>query len=156
MTKNTIKIALALAASLTAFGTAQAASHDRATFIKEQDLDGDGKVGKDEYQRGRDAEFARMDRNHDGVLSHDEYVGDYRERLEKELLTEPAASREEERTRQMRQAEVRFGVLDSDKSGGITHAEFDASGWAMFLRHDANHDGFVSAEDANVKQDADS
>lgn len=154
MTKT--KIAFALAASLALSGTAQAASHDRATFIREQDLDGDGKVGKDEYQRGRDAEFARMDRNRDGVLSHDEYVGDYRERLEKELQARPAAEREEERTRQLRQAEVRFGVLDSDKSGGITHAEFDASGWAMFLRHDANHDGFVAADDADVKPDADS
>lgn len=159
-TRNAPMLAGSLAASLAAAfaigGTAHAASHDRATFIKEQDLDGDGKVGKDEYQRGRDTEFARMDRNHDGVLSHDEYVGDYRERLEKELLTEPAASREEGRTRQMRQADVRFGVLDSDRSGGITHAEFDASGWAMFLRHDANHDGFVSMEDANVKAEPDS
>lgn len=147
MMKKTTRIALALAASLAVSSTVQAASHDRATFIKEQDLDGDGKVGKDEYQHGRDAEFARVDRNRDGVLSHNEYVGDYRERLERELLAEPATSREEERTRQMRQAEVRFGVLDSDHSGGITHAEFDASGWAMFLRHDTNHDGFISADD---------
>ncbi|TCM15681.1 EF hand domain-containing protein [Novosphingobium sp. PhB165] len=153
MTIKTIRIALAAAASLAAIGTAHAASHDLATFIREQDLDGDGKVSKDEFQRGRDAEFARMDRNHDGVLSHDEYVGDYRERLEKELLTEPAASREEERVRQLRQADVRFGVLDSDHSGGITSAEFAATGWGMFLHHDTNHDGWVSAEDAATKAD---
>ncbi len=150
-----MKSALCAMSLLAAIGagatTAHAASHDLATFIKEQDLDGDGKVSKDEFQRGRDAEFNRMDRNHDGVLSHDEYVGDYRERLERELAQRPESERAEERTRQMRQAEVRFGVLDSDKSGGITRAEFAATGWGMFLRHDTNHDGFVSAEDVPAK-----
>jgi hypothetical protein len=47
----------------------------------------------------------------------------------------------------MRQAEVRFGVLDTDKSGGITPAEFAYSGWRMFVTHDTNKDGAVSAAD---------
>jgi Ca2+-binding EF-hand superfamily protein len=155
---NTMKTAICaaslIAATLAGSTAAHAASHDLATFIKEQDLDGDGKVSKEEFQRGRDAEFARMDRNRDGVLSHDEYVGDYRERLERELAQRPEKDRAEERTRQLRQAEVRFGVLDSDKSGSISPAEFAATGWGMFLRHDTNHDGFVSADDTPAK-DAD-
>jgi len=158
MRNTTMKTAICAMTLLAAIGTgaaaAHAASHDLATFIKEQDLDGDGKVSKDEFQRGRDAEFARMDRNRDGVLSHDEYVGDYSERLERELAQRPESERAEERTRQMRQADVRFGVLDSDKSGGITQAEFTATGWGMFLRHDTNHDGFVSAQDVPAKDDA--
>jgi hypothetical protein len=52
----------------------------------------------------------------------------------------------------MRQADVRFGVLDSDKSGAITRAEFDYSGWRMFNHHDTNNDGAVSAADP-VKED---
>ncbi|MDF2639064.1 MAG: hypothetical protein K0R64_2048 [Novosphingobium lindaniclasticum] len=143
--------AMSLLAALATATAAHAASHDLTTFIQEQDLDGDGKVSKDEFQRGRDAEFARMDRNGDGVLSHDEYVGDYRQRLERELAQRPAGERDEERTRQMRQAEVRFGVLDSDKSGGITRAEFAATGWGMFLRHDTDHDGFVTTKDVPAK-----
>jgi hypothetical protein len=153
-TMKTVITAISLLAAIGAGATAaNAASHDLATFIKEQDLDGDGKVSKEEYQRGRDAEFARMDRNRDGVLSHDEYVGDYRERLERELAQRPESERAEERTRQMRQAEVRFGVLDSDKSGGISKPEFDATGWGMFLRHETDHDGFVSAKDVPAKDD---
>jgi Ca2+-binding EF-hand superfamily protein len=49
--------------------------------------------------------------------------------------------------RQVRQADVRFGVLDSDKSGAITKSEFDYSGWRMFGVHDSNKDGVVSAAD---------
>ena len=147
MTQKTLHLALCLSGMLALPSVAHAASHDLATFIREQDLDGDGKVSKEEFQRGRDAEFARMDRNKDGVLSHDEYVGDYRERLERELLERPQVEREEERTRQLRQADVRFKVLDSDHSGGITTAEFAATGWAMFQRHDTNHDGWVSMAD---------
>jgi hypothetical protein len=89
-------------------------------------------VSKDEFQAGRDRAFARQDANHDGGLSHDEYVSDFKTRLEAKPATLPADKRDEQRTREMRQVEVRFGVLDSDKNGKITPAEFAYSGWMMF------------------------
>jgi len=136
--------------------TAQAASHNRDTFIREQDLNGDGKVSKDEFAKGRDAEFARMDADHDGGLSHDEYVGDFKRRLEATLPAIKEPERQEtERDRQMKQAEVRFGVLDSDKSGAITPAEFAYTGWSMFIHHDTNDDGLVSKDDTPRKEAAD-
>ena len=143
--------ALALAA---AAGAAQAASHDRDTFIREQDQNRDGVVSKDEFAATRAAEFARMDADKDGGLSHDEYVGDFKTRLEARLAasSDTPADKQEERVRQMRQANVRFGVLDTDKSGAITRAEFDYSGWRMFTHHDTNNDGTVSAADP-VKED---
>lgn len=148
-------LAAALVASLGA-GSAFAASHDRNTFIKEQDQNGDGVVTKDEFAATRAAEFAHVDANKDGVLSHDEYVGEFKTRLEARLAAskDSAADKEEERVRQMRQANVRFGVLDTDKSGGITKAEFDYSGWRMFIHHDTNNDGVVSAADP-IKDDND-
>lgn len=151
MTK--ILMAAALAASLFA-GAAHAASHDRDTFIKEQDQNGDGVVTKDEFAATRAAEFARIDANKDGVLSREEYIGEFKGRLEARLAAskDSAADKAEERARQMRQADVRFGVLDSDKSGGITKAEFDYSGWRMFMHHDTNNDGVVSKADP-VKED---
>ncbi len=144
------------AATLTA-GMAHAASHDRDTFIKEQDQNGDGVVTKDEFAATRALEFARIDANKDGILSHDEYVGDFKTRLEARLAAskDSAADKEEERVRQMRQANVRFGVLDTDKSGGITKAEFDYSGWRMFIHHDTNNDGVVSAADPIKEDDKD-
>lgn len=130
---------------------AHAASHDRDGFVREQDLDGDGKVSKDEFAAGRDKEYARMDADRDGGLSHDEYVGDYRTRLEARLPGLPADKREAERKRQMDQAEVRFGVLDTDANDKITPAEFAYSGWMMFSHHDTSKDGFVSKDDIKAK-----
>ena len=143
------KIALLAAAALCVAAPAFAASHARDTFIKEQDLNGDGSVSKEEFKTGREKQFAGIDANHDGALSHDEYVGEFTARLTKRLTapTDAADKKEEERMRQLRQAEVRFSVLDTDKSGGITLAEFDYSGWRMFVTHDANKDGAVSAAD---------
>ncbi len=153
MKTRTILAAFAVAALA---GSAHAASHDRDTFIKEQDQNADGAVSKDEFAATRAAEFARMDANKDGALSHDEYVGDFKARLEARLAasTDTAKDKEEERVRQMRQANVRFGVLDTDKSGAITKAEFDYSGWRMFMHHDTNNDGAVSAADP-IKEDQD-
>jgi len=132
-----------------------AASHARDTFIKEQDLNGDGVVSKEEFVAGRDKQFARIDADKTGVLSKGEYVGEFTARLTARLAasTDTAEKKAEERGRQLRQADVRFGVLDSDKSDGITAAEFQYSGWGMFVTHDSNKDGAVSAADP-VAEDA--
>ncbi|WP_454760727.1 EF-hand domain-containing protein [Caulobacter segnis] len=146
-------LAVALAASM-ASSAAFAASHARDTFIKEQDQNGDGVVSKDEFAATRALQFAATDADKNGSLSQAEYVGEFKARLEKKLAadTRPADKKEEERVRQVRQADVRFGVLDSDKSGAITRAEFDYTGWRMFNHHDTNNDGAVSAADP-VKED---
>jgi len=149
-TKIALLAAAALATgSLGVAAPAFAASHARDTFIKEQDGNGDGSVSKEEFKAGREKQFAAIDTDKNGALSHDEYVGEFTARLTKRLAasTETAEKKEEERVRQTRQAEVRFGVLDTDKSGGITLAEFDYSGWRMFVTHDTNKDGAVSATD---------
>jgi hypothetical protein len=146
-------LALALAASM-ATGAAHAASHARDTFIKEQDQNGDGVVSKDEFAATRALQFAKTDADKNGSLSQAEYVGEFKARLENKLAADTRApeKKQEERERQQRQADVRFGVLDSDKSGAITRAEFDYSGWRMFNHHDTNNDGTVSATDP-VKED---
>jgi len=148
------RIILAAFAIVALAGSANAASHARDTFIKEQDQNGDGVVTKDEYAATRAIQFARTDADKNGSLSRAEYVGEFKARLEKRLATDDRTpdKKEEERVRQMRQADVRFDVLDSDKSGAITRAEFDYSGWRMFVHHDTNADGTVSAADP-IKED---
>ena len=146
-TLHTAAATLAALQLLGAAGAAQAASHNRDTFIQQQDLNGDGRVSKDEFAAGRDQAFARQDADRDGGLSHDEYVNDFKARLEAMLAKAPADQRDEQRTRELRQVEVRFGVLDADKNGKITPAEFAHSGWMMFATHDSNRDGVVSKDD---------
>ena len=135
-------------------GAAHAASHARDSFIKEQDQNGDGVVTKEEYAATRAIQFAKTDTDNNGVLSQAEYVAEFKARLEAKLAASDLTTEKkaEERMRQMRQTDIRFGVLDSDKSGGITKAEFDYSGWRMFVTHDTNNDGVVSAADP-IKSD---
>ena len=154
MKTRSILAAAILAASTIATGVL-AASHARDTFIKEQDQNGDGVVSKEEFVATRQIQFDHTDADKNGAMSREEYVGEYNARLEKNLAAsnQTPEKKEEERVRQMRQAEVRFGVLDSDKSGAITLAEFAYTGWRMFVTHDSNNDGVVSIADP-VKEGA--
>ncbi len=133
---------------------ALAASHSSTTFIAEQDLNGDGKVLLAEFKLGREVEFVRIDFNADGQLSEAEYLGEFEGRLMQRVgkIADPE-KRREELQRQMRQAKVRFGVLDTDKNGSISLEEFQAAGLRMFTLHDRNKDGAVDEADVKIAED---
>lgn len=131
-----------------------AASHSSSTFISEQDINGDGKVTLEEFKLGRQVEFMRIDYDADGLLSEAEYLGEFEGRLMLRLgkIVDPD-KRREELQRQMRQAKVRFGVLDTDKNGSISLEEFLATGLRMFKLHDRNQDGVVDEADVKLAED---
>jgi len=145
----------ALAAGAVYAPAALAASHSTSVFIDEQDLNGDGKVSSEELKAGRAYEFRKADFNEDGTLSEAEYVGEYEGRLYARLsrIGDPE-KRVEEYQRQMRQAKVRFGVLDTDKNGAISQDEYLASGLRMFGLHDRNKDGVVDHKDVVLGEEA--
>lgn len=145
--KTQITLTLAL---LTIPAIAPAAPHEGSAFIHDYDADHDGQVTRAEFDAGRVKRFKATDANGDGWLSEKEYVGEYHARLEQQLATSELSKdkKKEERQRQMRQAHVRFGVLDKDKDGKMTQAEFDASGARAFAEQDNDKDGIVTATDA--------
>jgi hypothetical protein len=133
---------------------AVAASHSSTTFMTEQDLNGDGKVSLAEFRLGRQVEFVRIDFNADGQLNEAEYLGEFEGRLMARVSkTADAEKRKEELQRQMRQAKVRFGVLDADKDGSISLEEFQATGLRMFKLHDRNEDSTVDEADVKIAED---
>jgi hypothetical protein len=138
---------------------AHAAPHDGASFIHDYDADRDAKVTRVEFDAGRTARFRGTDTNGDGWLSEAEYVGEYQARLEQQLAASDRdeEKKTEERQRQMRQAHVRFGVLDRDKNAKMVRAEYDASGARAFAEQDADKDGTITASDvtATAKRVAD-
>ncbi|MFY7864701.1 EF-hand domain-containing protein [Roseateles sp.] len=132
---------------------ALAASHSSTIFINEQDLNGDGKVGLEEFKLSRHVEFVRIDFNADGLLSEAEYLGEFEGRLMQRIgKMADAERRREELQRQMRQAKVRFGVLDTDKNGSISFEEFQAAGLRMFKLHDRNQDNVVDEADVKIAE----
>lgn len=143
-----LRLPLAITAALLALAatSAQAAPHEHSAFIADYDLDKDGKVTAAEFKTVRDNRFAAMDASKDGGLDEAEYVGEYEGRLNAQLAisTESAERKAEERVRQMRQAHVRFGVLDKDKDKQISAAEYAASGGRAFAEQDGDKDGVIT------------
>ncbi|GLS99454.1 hypothetical protein GCM10007897_08330 [Sphingobium jiangsuense] len=120
-------------------GDRAAPGHGKDGFVETHDANKDGKVTKDEFSARRADNYKGLDLNGDGQVTEVEYVTEYTFRLDKELA--------EQRARQIRQAHVRFGVLDADKSATLSAAEFNESGNRMFSRLDNNSDGVVDARD---------
>jgi hypothetical protein len=138
MTVSRLQIAAAL---LLAPLLATAASHDLATFVGEYDLDRNGIVSMEEFQKERERRFAATDTDHNGLVSRQEYMDEFRARLS---FSKPDAAQID---KQMKQTDVRFGVLDVNQDAAISPAEFHHSGWRMFDEHDYSRDGAVSLAD---------
>ncbi|WP_311267884.1 hypothetical protein [Sphingobium sp. WCS2017Hpa-17] len=146
-----MKIHLPLAAALlTTAGITIAAPHEGSAFIHDYDANHDGQVTRAEFDAARVARFRATDANSDGWVSEDEYVQEYSVRLEQQLAASDRSEdkKTEERQRQIRQTHVRFGVLDKDKDGKMTQAEYDVSGARAFAEQDNDQDGIVTAADA--------
>lgn len=145
------KITLAAAMIATA-APALAAPHEGSAFIHDYDTNHDGQVSRAEFDAVRVARFKATDANHDGWVSEDEYVGEYSARLEQQLASSSLTEdkKVEERQRQIRQAHVRFNILDKDKDVRMSQAEYDASGARAFAEQDDDKDGIVTQADATA------
>lgn len=120
-------------------GSWRSGGHGKKNFYKSYDADNNKSVTIAEYTAERTKGYAKRDLNNDGNVLADEYVAEYEARLEKDLA--------EMRDRQLKQAYVRFGVLDKDKNGIISSEEFQAMGMRMFNRMDTNKDKVVNEAD---------
>lgn len=114
-------------------------SHTANGMIEMYDRNGDKVVDREEFDAVRAASFVATDRNGDGRLDEAEYTAEFSARLE--------AQRVKVRADASRQAEVRFGVLNTSRSGAMTFEEFQVSGKRLFDRADTNRDGIVDARD---------
>ncbi|MGK2909955.1 MAG: hypothetical protein ACSLE1_09205 [Sphingobium sp.] len=137
-------------ALLAGTGSAIAAPHEGSAFIHDYDSNKDGQVSRAEFDAARADRFRATDANSDGWVSEDEYVGEYSGRLEQQLAASdlPEEKKVEDRQRQIRQAHVRFGVLDKDKNAKMVEAEYNASGARAFVEQDNDKDGTVTQVDA--------
>jgi len=91
------------------------------------DASGDGSVTKAEFASYRDATFAKLDRNSDGVVSPADFP-----RL---------AKRKPEAIARLTQV---LGNADSNGDGAISRSEFAQAPPVMFERSDTNRDGRVT------------
>jgi len=120
-----------------------AGGHDKINFFDSYDANGDASVSEAEFKVQREKDFKRIDAKSSGVISEADYVDDFAVRLDRQLKAM--------RDGQIKQAYVRFGVLDTNKDGHISPEEFNASGSKLFSTLDTNRDGVVDEKDNTEK-----
>ncbi len=101
-------------------------------------------------------EFDRLDENHDGMISRDEFSKGRELRIEKRIVRrEKVKEARREGERQGKRMHRRDGtggarmivMADTNKDGRITLPEAEALALQHFDRMDANHDGQVTPEE---------
>lgn len=137
----------AAAASTEAKGpTTPVGGHGHHAFIGGYDANRDGVVTREEYDTVRKQRFVAADTNQDGWLSEAEYVAEFEARLKAQYA---AAGKQPDQQYQgsIKQAHVRFGILDSNKDGKLgIEEEIDIAN-KTFKNADRNGDGVVNAAD---------
>lgn len=97
------------------------------------DTNKDGAVDRAEWKAGQEARFRRLDANGDGKLTKDELFA----------RTPGAANSILPTDRQAQRQSTYFLLLDANKDGVVTLAEFMAQGDRNFARCDTNNDGRI-------------
>jgi Ca2+-binding EF-hand superfamily protein len=87
------------------------------------DTDKDGKISKAEFDTESTALFKRLDKNSDGKIAADEVPARHWGKG------------------------PQFGMMDTDKDGKVTKAEFTAAEDQMFQKLDANGDGVITPDE---------
>ena len=100
--------------------------------LESADANNDGNVTRDEFLARPTEMFARLDANHDGVIS-----------------TAERPQRPERAEGERRQRPERVNP-DSNGDNQISQSEYAAMGSGMFERLDANSDGRVTREEADA------
>jgi len=120
--------------------------HGYEAFIGAYDLNRDGTVTRSEYDTVRKQRYMAADTNGDSWLSEQEYVAEFEGRLKRQYESDGKAQ-DERYENSMKQAHVRFGIVDRDKDGKFTIEEEMAIADRTFKNTDANGDGVVDIRD---------
>lgn len=114
-------------------------THNMKGLLSIYDANDDGEVSTEEFINERRSVFYLTDENKDSVLSADEYLAEFEDRVDQTVNKSRRAS--------IKQTYVRFNALDDNKDKQMTFEEFQISGKRIFTRWDKNEDGVISGDD---------
>lgn len=130
-----------------------AGGHGQAAFMGSYDGNRDGIVTRAEYDAIRKQRFEAGDANRDGVLNEAEYVDEFEQRLKQQYFNE---GRQPDKAYEgsIKQAHVRFAILDRDRDGKLSREEDLTVADKTFKSADTNGDGVVSRNDPPAERSA--
>lgn len=128
---------LALVALPAAFANKDHLSADEK--FNQMDTDGDGQISRAEHAVGAQQMFARMDANHDGIVTFDEMDAKW-------------SDKKADKHRQLSASE-KISKVDQNNDGQLTSAEHASSSDLMFDKMDTNRDGYLSRAELSAGHD---
>ncbi|MGI1679979.1 MAG: hypothetical protein K6L75_14655 [Cellvibrionaceae bacterium] len=114
-------------------------THNWNGVFSQYDKNKTGTITKSVFDSQRKNVFDRVDINSDGWLSEDEYIGEYRARVENRL--------QQARGYFFGQIKKDFLNKDASKNGSLSIEEYLQGSKEKFNRFDVDNDGFVSLGD---------
>lgn len=114
-------------------------THNLKGLTEIYDANKDGAVSADEFTNERRSVFYVTDTDRNGVLSAEEYLAEFEDRIDQTV--------DKSRRGSIKQTYVRFDALDDNKDKAMTFDEFQISGKRIFTRWDKNDDGLISSAD---------
>ena len=123
-----------------------AGGHGLDPFLGSYDANRDGQVPRAEFDAIRLQRFNAADTNRDGVLNEAEYVAEFEARLKRQYF-DSGRQPDKAYENSIKQAHVRFGIVNRARDGQFTRAEDKAIADKTFKNLDTNGDGTVSKAD---------
>ena len=123
--------------------SAPLAAHD---LFKKMDTNHDGKISAAEHTAAAQEMFNRMDSDHDGKVTAAEAEAGH-DRLEIREAKEKGTMHDESMDKHRMSGADMVKAMDTDGDGTVSASEHAAEADKMFARVDANHDGFMTADE---------
>ncbi len=123
-----------------------AGGHGLEAFLGSYDTNRDGQVTRAEFDAVRLQRFRAADTNGDGVLTEDEYVAEFEGRLKRQYADD-GKQPDKAYENSIKQAHVRFSIVNRARDGRFTPAEDAAIADRTFQGLDTDGDGAVSRND---------
>jgi len=118
-------------------------THSFKGLLTKYDANDDKTFTPEEIAIVRQKIWDLADENNDGWISEQEYLYEFEDRMDMQIA--------KTRKSAVKQTYVRFGILDKDKDGKMTLAEYQASGHRSFNRFDTDNNKTVTLDEAMPK-----
>jgi len=131
-----------------------AVKNDGKRYLRSLDENHDGRISHEEFLAGGKKRFAKLDLNHDGVISAQEAKAAQAKMRERKAASDAKRLAQGKpvkgKAKSDRPARPYLSGFDANKDGRVTRKEYLAKREKAFAEMDLNHDGVISKDEAKA------